>query len=137
MRSRVRKTDLARNLVVFSAATEFATGAALLIVPATVVALLLGAETSELTALVGRCFGVALVALGLACWPQRGRTGVGFAGLRALLAYNALIALILGYAGAIGQLVGPLLWPAVALHGVVALVLVWTGREGPQVDAMV
>ena len=90
-----------------------------------------------MTELVARCFGVALVALGLACWPQGGRAGIGRAGVRALLAYNALIALILGYAGAVGQLVGPLLWPAVALHGVVALVLIWTGREGPQVDAMV
>jgi hypothetical protein len=131
----VPKTDVARRLVAFSAAAEFGTGVALLIVPATVVALLLGAETSEVTALVGRCFGVALVALGIACWPQRGRTEVGPARLRALLAYNALIALILSYAGAAEQLVGPLLWPAVALHGVVALVLIWTRDEGRHVDA--
>lgn len=129
------KTDAARKLVAFSAAAEGATGIALLIVPATVVALLLGVETSEVTAIVGRCFGVALVALGVACWPERGRTTVGAARVRALLVYNVLIALILGYAGAVGQLVGPLLWPAAALHGVVALLLIWTGGAGRPVDA--
>jgi hypothetical protein len=124
-----------RKVVAFSAAAEFGTGLALLIVPAIVVALLLGAETSELAALVGRCFGGALVALGIACWPQRGEATVGAPRTRALLVYNALIALILGYAGAVGQLVGPLLWPAAALHAAVALLLVWVRSADRQIDA--
>ena len=46
-----------------------------------------------------------------------------------MLTYNALIALYLAYVGTVAHLGGLLLWPAVALHGVVALLLVWAGRE--------
>jgi hypothetical protein len=44
------------------------------------------------------------------------------------LTYNTLIALVLGGVGAVAHLAGPLLWPAVALHGAVALALVWIRR---------
>jgi hypothetical protein len=75
--------------------------------------------------LVGRFFGITLLALGLACWP----TGQhGESGLRAFLAmvvYNVLIALYLAYLGTVGHMMGLLLWPVVALHAVVALLLVW------------
>jgi hypothetical protein len=43
---------------------------------------------------------------------------------RAMLTYNALIALFLGYLGFVAHLGGVLLWPAVALHAAVALLLI-------------
>ena len=46
-----------------------------------------------------------------------------------MFTYSTLIALFLGYVGAVAHLGGPLLWPAVGLHGAVALLLVWTRRE--------
>jgi hypothetical protein len=46
-----------------------------------------------------------------------------------MLTYNALIALYLAYLGTLGHLRGFLLWPAVALHAVVAALLVWTWRK--------
>ena len=50
----------------------------------------------------------------------------GSAAFRAMLIYNVLIAVYLAYLGTIGHAGGLLLWPGVALHAVVALVLVWT-----------
>jgi hypothetical protein len=47
-----------------------------------------------------------------------------------MLTYNVLIALYLAYLGTVGHLGGVLWWPAVALHTVVALLLVWTWRDG-------
>jgi len=41
-----------------------------------------------------------------------------------LPAATFLIALVLGGVGAVAHLAGPLLWPAVELHGAVALALV-------------
>ena len=51
---------------------------------------------------------------------------------RAMLIYNALIALYLAYLFMAGHLGGLLLWPGVALHAVVALVLTWTWRKGDE-----
>ena len=58
-----------RRILAFAAVVEVGTGLVLLIDPAIVVALLLGAEVSGVGTLLGRCFGIALLALGLACWP--------------------------------------------------------------------
>jgi hypothetical protein len=110
----------------FAAVTEAATGLVLLLDPALVAALLLGAELSGAGVMVARCFGIALLALGLACWPSAGGTPPA---LRAMLAYNILIAVYLSYLGTDG-LTALLLWPAVGLHAIVALLLVWTTRKG-------
>ncbi len=117
------------KVLVFAAAVEVGTGFALMIDPAIVVALLLGAEVSGVGTLLGRCFGITLLALGLACRPDRQRTGSGLPAFRAMLTYNALIALYLAYLGTVGHMRGLLLWPGVALHAVVALLLVWTWRK--------
>ena len=93
--------------------------------PVIVVTLLLGADLAGVGIPLGRCFGVALVALGLACWPGPQYAEGGSSAFRAMLTYNALIALYLAYLG-LGHLRGFLLWPAVALHAVVALLLIWT-----------
>jgi hypothetical protein len=70
--------------------------------------------------------------LGLAVWPARDRIDVKPAAPRAMLAYNSLTALYLLYLGFTGVTVGPLLWPAMALHGIVALLLVylWGKQNG-------
>ena len=118
-----------RRLLAFCAVLEIGTGIALMIAPEMVAALLVRAQITELATLLGRCMGIALLALGLACWPQRQVAPPGSAAFRAMFAYSTLIALFLGYAGAVAHLGGPLLWPAVGLHGAVALLLVWTRRE--------
>ena len=116
----------------FAAAVEVSTGLAMMIDPAIVTQLLLGAEVSGAATLLGRCFGIALLALGLACWPGKQRTARGAPAFRAMVTYNALIALFLVYLGTKGGWWGLLLWPAIALHTLIALVLVWAWR--PQRD---
>jgi hypothetical protein len=88
-----------------------------MLAPAFLARLLLGAELSGVAAILARCFGVSLLALGLA------------RDFRTLLIYNALIALYLAYLGASGQASGALLWPVVALHAAVALLLLWRHPE--------
>jgi len=58
-----------RNLLVFTSLVEIGTGLALIVDPAIVVALLLGADLAGIGPAVGRCFGIALLALAVACWP--------------------------------------------------------------------
>jgi hypothetical protein len=111
------------KILAFAAVTEAVTGLVLMIVPAVVIRLLLGEEISA--ALVSRFFGIALIALGLACWPSWQLGESNLPALRAMLFYNVLIAFYLTYLGTLGHLMGLLLWPVVALHAVVALLLVW------------
>jgi hypothetical protein len=118
-----------RRLLAFCAVVEIGTGIALMIAPEMVAAMLVRGQINELATLLGRCMGIALLALGLACWPQRQAALPGSAAFRAMFTYSTLIALCLGYVGAVAQLGGPLLWPAVGLHGAMALLLVWTRRE--------
>ena len=118
-----------RNILAFASVVEAGTGLVLMIDPALVGTLLLGAEVSGAGILLGRCFGIALLALGLACWPSRQRSESGSPALRAMLTYNLLIALYLFYLGTIRHLGGVLLWPGVVLHTAVALLLVWTWRN--------
>ena len=112
----------------FAAVVEVGTGLLLIKYPAMVVTLLLGVEASRAGPPLGRCFGIALLALGLACWPRRQPTESGSPAFQAMLVYNALIALYLAYLGTVWHLGGWLLWPAVALHAAMALLLVWTWR---------
>ena len=107
------------------------TGLALMFDPALVVALLLGADVSGVGVPLGRCFGIALLALGLACWRSEGAAPA----LQGMLMYNGLIALYLAWLGAVGHFGGLLLWPAALLHAAVALILVWAQRDGQRTKA--
>jgi len=104
------------KLLAIAAIAEAATGLALLVVPSTVGRLLLGAELTGVAIPVARVTGIALIALGIACWP--GRTA-----LCGMLTYSALATAFLAYLGIRGHWVGPLLWPAVVLHAVIAILL--------------
>ncbi len=54
---------------------------------------------------MSRITGIALIALGVACWPGPPLVG--------MLTYSALAMAYLAYVGISGEWVGPLLWPAV------------------------
>src|SRR5205823_12622163 len=111
----------------FASIVEIGTGLALMIDPRIVVALLVGPKAPIEEIPMGRLPGIAILALGLACWPSR-HTERASPAFRGMLVYNVLIALFLVYLFKVGHLGGVLLWPAVALHAVVALLLVWTWR---------
>ena len=77
-----------------AAIAEAATGVALVIVPALVGQLLLGAELAGAAIPVARVAGIALIALGIACWPgppprhvDLQRTGHAVSGLPGLHQY--------------------------------------------------
>ena len=117
-----------------TAVVEAATGLALMADPGLVVTLLLGAELSGEFVALGRVAGVALFALGLACWPERqgSQAKSDAPAFRAMLTYNALVGFYLAYLGAVAHQAGVLLWPAAVLHVAVAIVLVWTARNDRQ-----
>jgi hypothetical protein len=104
-----------KRILIFAAIGEAATGLALLIAPSLVGQLLLGEELTGVAIPVARVAGIALVALGIVCWP--GPPVVG------MLTYSAAVTLYLAYVGFAGGLAGDLLWPAVALHLVLSILL--------------
>lgn len=118
-----------KKLLRFASIVEIATAAAAIVVPRVVVVLLLGEDVTGVGVAVARCFGVALLALGLACWPGAAQArGAAYA----MLVYNASIALYLAYLFSFRQVGGMLLWPAVVLHAAVAALLVVAWRKAEQ-----
>ena len=105
-----------KKVLIFAAVGEAATGLALMIVPSLVGQLLLGAELTGIAVTVARVAGIALIALGIACWPGPPRVG--------MLVYSAAVTLYLAYVGLSGGLTGILLWPAVVVHAIMTALLV-------------
>jgi hypothetical protein len=106
-----------KHAIQFAAVGEIATGCALLVVPSLVGHLLLGEELAGVAVTLARVLGIALIALGVACWPGTPRIG--------MLTYSAAVTLYLAIVGLGGGLTGLLLWPAVALHAVLTLLLAY------------
>jgi hypothetical protein len=102
-------------VLIFAAVGEAGTGLALLIVPSLVGRLLLGEELTGIAIPVARVAGIALIALGVACWPGPPRAG--------MLIYSAAVTLYLAYVGFAGGLSGILLWPAVVVHAILTFLL--------------
>ena len=117
-----------RKVLAFSAAVEIATSVGLLVAPVLVVRLLLGDELAGSGLIVARAFGVALLSLSLAVWPSGPVTGQA---CRAMALYNAGLAIYLTWLGVTAHVGGPLLWPAVLIHAIVAVVLARPLREEP------
>jgi hypothetical protein len=109
--------------LIFAAVAEAATGLALLIVPSLVGQLLLGEELTGIAIPVARVAGIALIGLGIACWPGPPLVG--------MLTYSTVVTLYLAYLGFEAGLTGVLLWPAVALHLVLSILLgrAWLATE--------
>ena len=112
-----------KRLLTLTAIIEAATGLALIAMPFVVVRLLLNSEISGAALPLGRVAGVALLALGVACWLASNDTPSSAArGLvSAMLLYNIGATLILGAAGLGSGLVGLILWPAVLVHAGMAM----------------
>lgn len=112
-----------KQLLTLTALIEAATGLGLLAVPALVVRLLLGAGISGASIPLGRVAGLALFALGIACWLAGYDTQDCAARgmVKAMVIYNLGAVVILGAAGIQSQPVGIALWPAVVLHAAMAV----------------
>jgi hypothetical protein len=91
-----------KNALILAAIAEAATGLALLIVPALVWQLFLGEQLTGVGIPVARVGGIALIGLGIACWPGPPLVG--------MLTYGGLVTLYLAYLGVAGGFNGVLLW---------------------------
>ncbi|MET3839304.1 hypothetical protein [Bradyrhizobium sp. OAE829] len=113
-----------RPLLSVMGAAEAATGLALATAPSLLVELLLGAMPGTAAGVtVSRVAGVALLALGVACWLARqdsaGRAARGL--IAAMLLYNAAVVAILVLAWANQGMSGIALWPVVLAHAALAV----------------
>jgi len=106
-----------RRVLIFAAIAEIATGLGLVVLPSLVAYLLLGQQLTDVAIMVARVAGIALIGLGVACWPGTPRVG--------MLTYGAGVMLYLAYLGFAGSATGILLWPAVVLHLIVTVLLLW------------
>ena len=125
-------TGVMKKMLAFAAASEAAFGVLLLVYPPIVTRLLFAAEVAGVGLVISRVAGITLIALGVACWPGRDSDNSLSPGLRGLLCYSVLVTLYLVYLGIRREWVGSVLWPAVALHAVLALPLAGTWLWGKQ-----
>ena len=88
-----------KKLLAVVAVVEVATGMALMIAPSLVGWLLFGEEPTGIVISVGRVLGIALIALGVCCWP-------GSTALCGMLTYSGLVTLYLLYLAIRGEWVG-------------------------------
>ena len=112
------------RLLGLTAILEGATGLGLFIIPSLVSWLLLGAELAGVSIPIARVTGIALIGLGIACWPR-------CTALCGMLTYSTLVTLYLAYVRLVCGFNGILLWPAVALHAVLTVLLAraWFKRQ--------
>jgi hypothetical protein len=113
-----------KQLLSVTGAAEIATGLVLAVAPSLLVELLLGAVPGTAAGItVSRVAGVAILALGVACWLARqdaaGRAARGL--IAAMLVYNAAVAAILVLVWTNQGLSGVALWPVVLAHAVLAV----------------
>src|SRR5512136_193550 len=104
------------KLLALTAAGKAALGLVLVIHTPIVVRLLFNAELAGMGVVMGRVAGIALIGLGVACWPGTPLVG--------MLTYSAAVTLYLAYAGLACGFAGILLWPAVAIHAILMALLV-------------
>ena len=116
-----------KPLLTVSALIEAPTGLAFLAVPALVFRHLFGAEISEGSLPLARLAGVALLALGVACWraTREAEGGGARAVVAAMLLYNLGAVVIFAMSG-LKPSAGLAVWPAAVLHAGMA---VWCGKS--------
>jgi hypothetical protein len=115
------------TLVKLSSTIEAATGVALIAFPDLVARMLLGAGLSGSGIAFARVAGFGLLSLATSCWPDGDDSSPQ--ATRALCVYNLLAGLYLGYLRVGGGFVSYLLWPACALHALLAILLMRPAYE--------
>jgi len=108
-----------KSLLSVTGALEAATGLALLVAPSVVVELLLGSSPGTPAGVTAvRVAGVAVLALGVACWLARveaaSRAAKGL--VAAMLLYNVGVVAVLALARTSLEPVGIAFWPVVVAH---------------------
>jgi hypothetical protein len=104
-----------KSVLAFAAVIEIATGVTLLLAPSLMAQWLFAADLVGIAIPIARVAGIALICLGVACWPGTPLLG--------MVTYSVAAALYLAYVGYSGGPSGKLLWPAVVAHVVLAALL--------------
>ena len=121
-----------KTLLGLAAALEGATGLVLMIYPALIAQVLFGEGVSGAGQALSRVAGIALLALGVACWPDREAGNASARSTGAMLTYSLLVTIYLVYLGVVAHLAGILLWPAVVVHAVWIFLVVAAWRHERQ-----
>ena len=106
---------------------EVMTGLGLVVAPSLLARLLFGSELNPAGDATGRISGLVMVCLAAGCWPRA--AGTEARALVPLMALSWLAAAFLIVTGLIGANVGMLLWPAAALHLILAVLLMRARME--------
>jgi len=110
-----------------AAVAEILTGLIAVVSPSVAVKLLFDAQVLGAGTNICRVLGISLIGLSVACWPGNSATERDLYGM---LSYSTLTALYLAYVGISGRETGVLLWPAVAVHIVLSVLLLNAWRQG-------
>ncbi len=100
---------------------EILTGLGLIVAPSLLARLLFGSDLNAAGQATGRISGLVMLCLAAGCWPRA--AGAEAHALAPLMALSWLAAAFLIVTGLIGANVGMLLWPAAALHVILAVLL--------------
>lgn len=124
-----------RQFFIVTGVLEVVTGLAFIVVPSQIATLLLGAPiTAPPASVMARLFGVALLALGLACFllagNAQGRAARRLAAGAVFYDIAALVGLV--YAGLGLGMSGVLIWPGALLHLALAIWGVMLLRKAAQ-----
>ena len=113
-----RKMRMQRMLLAIAAVAEILAGLALILLPDATMQLLFGGRPDGVGMMMGRVAGVALLALGVACWGARADSGgaarAGTVG--AITLYNAGGGVLLILFAVTGQASGLVVWGVGLLH---------------------
>lgn len=121
---------MTKKVLIFAALAEGGFGFLLLAVPPLVGQLLFAADVSGIAITLGRLTGMCLIALAIACWPDDNSRSAFYG----MLTWSILAMLYLTIVG-LGGNAGILLWPAVAVHAGLSVLLVlawWRERQAPK-----
>src|SRR5688572_6270959 len=114
----IRKMPMQRMLLAIVALMETVAGLGLILSPDPTMQFLFGGRPDGVGMMMGRVAGVALVALGIACWRARADSGgearAGTVG--AITVYNAGAGALLVLFAVTGQAAGLGVWSAALLH---------------------
>ena len=104
---------------------EVVTGLGLVVAPSLLARLLFGSDLTAAGEATGRISGLVMICLAAGCWPRAASAEAH--ALMPLTALSWLAAAFLIVTGLMGANVGILLWPAAALHLILAVLLtrVW------------
>jgi hypothetical protein len=122
-----------RQLLATTAVIEAATGLGILALPSAVASLILGSPLDTPAAVaVARIAGVALLALGVACWLARHHeldpSARGLVG--AMVLYNAGVIAVLVHEAVGVAIAGMALWPTAVAHAAMGIWCI-TSLRGP------